>query len=76
MRFFKKSKPMKWAVLIAAPAHEAGAHWGDTWFANDLVAALHPLLYQIIDAKVFRPKVLGYNKNPQLHLSISSKLRD
>lgn len=49
MRLFKKSKPMKWAVLIAAPAHEAGAHWGDTWFANDLVAALQR---QGQDAKV------------------------
>lgn len=40
MKFSLRKKPLKWAVLIAAPAHEAGAHWGDTWFANDLVAAL------------------------------------
>lgn len=30
----------KWAILIAAPAKEAGQHWGDTWFARDLAAAL------------------------------------
>lgn len=30
----------KWSILIAAPAKEAGQHWGDTWFARDLAAAL------------------------------------
>ena len=30
----------KWAILIAAPAGDAGEVWGDTWFARDLAAAL------------------------------------
>ena len=38
---FPWAKKRKWAILIAAPAKEAGQHWGDTWFARDLAAALN-----------------------------------
>jgi hypothetical protein len=30
----------RWSVVIAAPAGPDGHRWGDTWFAEDLVAAL------------------------------------
>ena len=31
---------MSWSVVVASPKGEAGAQWGDTWFASDLVEAL------------------------------------
>ena len=33
--------PLRWSVVVSAPKGEAGAQWGDTWFANDLVDALN-----------------------------------
>lgn len=41
MGLFRRSPaPMKWSVVVAAPKGDAGAQWGDTWFAHDLVDAL------------------------------------
>jgi len=34
---------MSWSVVVASPKGEAGAQWGDTWFAADLVDALKRL---------------------------------
>lgn len=31
---------MTWSVVVSAPKGDAGARWGDTWFAADLVDAL------------------------------------
>jgi O-antigen biosynthesis protein len=31
---------MRWSVVISAPKGDAGARWGDTWFATDVVDAL------------------------------------
>lgn len=33
-------RPLTWSVVVAAPRGDAGAQWGDTWFAADLVDAL------------------------------------
>lgn len=34
---------LRWTIVTAAPGGEAGAHWGDTWFARDLAQALRLL---------------------------------
>lgn len=34
-------RPLTWSVVVSAPKGEAGAQWGDTWFAADLVDALN-----------------------------------
>ena len=36
----KRNAPMSWSVVVSSPKGEAGAQWGDTWFATDLVDAL------------------------------------
>jgi hypothetical protein len=33
--------PLRWSIVVASPKGEAGAQWGDTWFATDLVEALN-----------------------------------
>jgi len=33
--------PLRWSVVVSSPKGEAGAQWGDTWFATDLVDALN-----------------------------------
>ena len=33
-------EPLTWSVVVSAPKGDAGAQWGDTWFATDLVDAL------------------------------------
>lgn len=40
MRLLRRRSPLRWHVVIASPAGEAGEQWGDTWFARDLVYAL------------------------------------
>jgi hypothetical protein len=32
---------LTWSVVVSAPKGEAGAQWGDTWFATDLTEALN-----------------------------------
>ena len=39
--FRRGSRPLTWSVVVSAPKGEAGAQWGDTWFAADLVDALN-----------------------------------
>lgn len=34
---------LRWTILAAAPAGDAGLAWGDTWFASDLADALRRL---------------------------------
>jgi hypothetical protein len=36
----RRRRGLRWSVVTAAPAGEAGEQWGDTWFARDLVRAL------------------------------------
>lgn len=36
----RRPRGLRWSVVTAAPAGEAGEQWGDTWFARDLVRAL------------------------------------
>ena len=36
-----RDTPLTWSVVVASPKGEAGAQWGDTWFATDLVDALN-----------------------------------
>ena len=36
----RRPQPMRWSVVISAPKGDAGAQWGDTWFAADVVDAL------------------------------------
>lgn len=38
--FRRTQQPLTWAVVTSSPKGEAGAQWGDTWFAADLVDAL------------------------------------
>jgi hypothetical protein len=38
-----RDAPLTWSVVVASPKGEAGAQWGDTWFATDLVDALNRL---------------------------------
>ena len=38
---FRRKGPLRWAVVVASPKSEGGQQWGDTWFGNDLVAALN-----------------------------------
>ena len=33
----------RWAIVTSAPGGQAGAQWGDTWFAHDLAEALEEL---------------------------------
>ena len=40
MRLLRRSRGLRWHVVIASPRGEAGEQWGDTWFARDLVNAL------------------------------------
>lgn len=40
MRWRRGIRALTWSVVVSAPKGEAGAQWGDTWFAGDLVAAL------------------------------------
>lgn len=40
-RLRRGGRPLRWSVVVAAPKGEAGAQWGDTWFAADLVDALN-----------------------------------
>jgi glycosyltransferase involved in cell wall biosynthesis len=37
----QRREPLNWSVVVSAPKGEAGAQWGDTWFAADLVDALN-----------------------------------
>ncbi len=37
----RRARPLKWSVVVSSPKGEAGAQWGDTWFAADLVEALN-----------------------------------
>ena len=39
-RLPNRRRALRWSVVTAAPAGEAGEQWGDTWFARDLVRAL------------------------------------
>jgi len=39
-RLPSRRRALRWSVVTAAPAGEAGEQWGDTWFARDLVRAL------------------------------------
>ena len=41
MAWFRRERPLKWAVVVASPSGEAGDQWGDTWFGRDLVDALN-----------------------------------
>jgi len=41
MAWFRREKPLHWAVVVASPSGEAGDQWGDTWFGRDLVDALN-----------------------------------
>jgi hypothetical protein len=36
----RRRKPLTWSVVVSSPKGAAGAQWGDTWFAADLVDAL------------------------------------
>mgnify|MGYP000589006019 CR=1 FL=1 len=40
MAWFRRERPLRWAVVVASPSGEAGDQWGDTWFGRDLVEAL------------------------------------
>ena len=40
-RFRRSNRGLTWSVVVSAPKGEAGAQWGDTWFAADLVDALN-----------------------------------
>jgi len=40
MAWFRREKPLRWAVVVASPSGDAGEQWGDTWFGRDLVDAL------------------------------------
>lgn len=40
MAWFRRARPLRWAVVVASPSGEAGDQWGDTWFGRDLVDAL------------------------------------
>lgn len=40
MAWFRRDRPLRWAVVVASPSGEAGDQWGDTWFGRDLVDAL------------------------------------
>lgn len=40
MSWFRRERPLRWAVVVASPSGEAGDQWGDTWFGRDLVEAL------------------------------------
>ncbi len=40
-RWRRGSRPLTWSVVVSAPKGSAGAQWGDTWFAADLVDALN-----------------------------------
>ena len=42
---------------------------------SDLVAAQLPFFHKVIDPKILGPKVLAYDKNPQMHLTIFSTPR-
>lgn len=37
----RRTRPLTWSVVVSSPKGEAGAQWGDTWFAADLVDALN-----------------------------------
>lgn len=37
----RRGRPLKWSVVVSSPKGDAGARWGDTWFAADLVDALN-----------------------------------
>lgn len=41
MSWFRRTRPLRWAVVVASPSGEAGDQWGDTWFGRDLVEALN-----------------------------------
>lgn len=41
IRRIRRSRTLRWSVVTSAPKGEAGAQWGDTWFAADLVDALN-----------------------------------
>lgn len=43
MRWPWQQRSLRWSVLFAAPAGDAGLAWGDTWFARDLAGALRRL---------------------------------
>lgn len=36
----RRRSPLTWSVVVSSPKGAAGAQWGDTWFAADLVDAL------------------------------------
>ncbi len=40
MAWFRRTRPLRWAVVVASPSGDAGDQWGDTWFGRDLVDAL------------------------------------
>jgi len=42
-----RRRPRRWAIVTAAPAGAEAALWGDTWFAQDLAAALRRLGEQV-----------------------------
>jgi len=41
MAWFRRQKPIRWAVVVASPSGADGDQWGDTWFGRDLVNALN-----------------------------------
>jgi len=41
MAWFRRERPLRWAVVVSSPSGEAGDQWGDTWFGRDLVDALN-----------------------------------
>lgn len=41
MSWFRRTRPIRWAVVVASPSGDAGEQWGDTWFGRDLVDSLN-----------------------------------